>query len=284
MKTWARVAAGILAACIVTILYVELSSRYTSIHVDLGRNIAQTARDSGGAKFSTRNVAGLVSYSVNNLPQELPARFTRPGFEANFDSLFAVTMYADEENENDLAVTDLVLQFSTDQVTDYRSGQAFIASLIKKFTSKNWTRFIPQFCPAVTGRSTLIRADGKIGRFGVCPLDPDDTMSYAEWQILAVEGLSYEWIGEGILATLRVNTSNDSRGITYRVSIEYENKFIRERREVKTLIEDLASGDSRGWRSTLKYHNNIKDLSAEVKAAEIAALRRGDNIVSRAEN
>ncbi len=87
--------------CFATLLFSESNSHYKSINIDLGRNIAATARDSGGAKFAMRNVAGLVSYSVNNLPADLPVRFI------------------------------VALHFSTDQVTDHTSGQAFVASLIK---------------------------------------------------------------------------------------------------------------------------------------------------------
>ena len=59
------------------------------IKVEIGRNIAETARDSGIPKFTTRNVAGLVSYSVDSIPKDVSATYIRPGFEASHSPLFA---------------------------------------------------------------------------------------------------------------------------------------------------------------------------------------------------
>ena len=281
VKTWKCVVACATTICIATVLYVGLAPRYTSIQVDLGRNIQETATMAGGARFTSRNVAGLVRFSINNLPTDLPVLFTRPGLEARFDSLFAVSLYADEEDNNDLKVGIVVLQFSNDQVTDHRSGQAFVTALIKKFSTKKWIRFIPDVCPAVTGRSNFIQADGKIALFEACPLDPDYTMTLTEWRTLALKGLSFEWVGDGLMATLNVKGTEDSRGVTYRASIEYEDETVRARHHAKNLAEELSRGDQQGWNSTAKHEKNHQIMLRNAKAAEIAAVDRGDKIVPR---
>lgn len=175
------------------------------IKVEIGRNITETARDSGIPKFSERNIAGLVSYSVDVLPKDVRATYIRTGFEASHSPLFALTMYADHANKNNLAVTALTLQFSTDHLNSHESGQDFVESIIAQFLSKKWIRFIRESCPAVTGRSNFIEIDGSIRISGACALDPTYKLSPEDWRQLAIAGLSYKWIGEGVIATVLVD-------------------------------------------------------------------------------
>ncbi len=252
--------------------------------IDLGRNIVETARASGVPSFSARNIAGLVSYSVSFLPTDLPVTFTREGLEATFSPVFSVTMYADEEDKNNLAVTLMSLQLSTGSVIDHLTGQQFVSGMKQKFSSKKWARHIPELCPAVTGRSNFIQADGTIESFEACPLDPDFTIAAAEWRTLALKGLTYEWIGDGIICTVDVKATEDSRGVTYRVTVEYKDKIVRARRDAKNLAEKLSDGDRQGWNSTAKHKKNLEIMTDIAKAAELAAVKRGDKIVQRAAN
>ena len=246
------------------------------IKVDIGNNIVDTAKASNIPKFSTRNIAGLVSYSVDSLPEDIPVTYTRSGFEGSFGPLFA-----DHENNNNLAVTDLVLQFSTDLITDHKSGQAFIEQITAKFHAKKWQRHISPWCPAVTGRSTFMEIDGAIGNIGACPLDSAYKIAPAEWRILAMDGLSYKWVGDGVIASLLVRATEDSRGITYDISLEYEDQNTRLKRDEKNLAEKLAEGDKKGWNSTAKYKAGFLERKEKIKVLEANAVKRGDSLVSR---
>jgi hypothetical protein len=253
----------------------------SAVRFDLGRNILETASDSGVPKFSTRNIAGLVSYSVDSLPSNLPVVYTRPGFETSLTSIFALTLYSDEENHNNLAVTDAVLQFSTDALRDHAAGQLFVDSLNAKFAARKWSRHIPELCPAVTGRSSFLRPDGTVGVFEGCPLDPKFRVYPEEWRSLATLGLSYEWIGDGVIASIKVNSSEGVRGITYYISIDFENEKIRTKHRAKTLARDLSNGDKQGWNSSKKYAADMVVLREEIQTIELSAVKRGDQVVSR---
>lgn len=280
VKYWAR--GTFLAVLIIftVIIYRNLrASNMVDIKIDIGRNIVETAKNSGVTRFSIRNIAGLVSYSIDSLPTNIPITYTRPGYEGSFGPLFALTMYADHEHNNNLAVTDLVLQYSADHIKDHRSGQAFIESINAKFRVKRWTRHIPEYCPKVTGRSNFIAIDGGIKIFEACPLDPEYHLSPEEWRTLAVEGLSYEWIGEGVIATLLVRAPEDSRGITYDGSLEYTDQNIQVKRDAKNLAEKLVDSDKQGWNSTEEYKAGIIRVQEKVKVLEANAIKRGDCLV-----
>lgn len=96
MSSTVHFIAGAFAILLIVLLYgITSPSDVSQIEINLGCNIVETARTSGVPKFGTRNVAGLVSYSVDNLPDDLTVMFARPGFEASFAPIFAVTLYAD---------------------------------------------------------------------------------------------------------------------------------------------------------------------------------------------
>jgi len=277
-----RLALYVVALVTILIGYRSLkASDMLEIKVDIGRNIVETAKNSGAPKFSTRNIAGLVSYSIDSLPANIPVTFIKPQFQGSFAPIFALTMYADHENNNDLAVTDIVLQFSTDSLKDHSSGQAFVDTLNAQFRVKKWKRHIPALCPAVTGRSNYIEADGTIGIIEACPLDPSHKMNSAEWRELAIGGLSYEWVGDGIIAYLLVRAPEDSRGITYDVSLEYSDQSIKSKRDEKNWAEKRAEGDKLGWNSTSKYKAGIIELENKTKVLEANAVKRGDLLVPR---
>lgn len=256
------------------------ASNMVDIKVDIGGNIVETAKSSGVTRFSTRNIAGLISYSVDSLPDNIPITYTRHGYEGSFGPLFALTMYADHEHNNNLAVTDLVLQYSTDLIKEHKSGQALIESINTKFRGKKWVRHIPDYCPRVTGRSNFIAIDGQITIFEACPLDPEYHLSAEEWRALVVDGLSYEWVGGGVIATLLVRAPEDSRGITYDVSLEYADQNIKIKRDAKNQAEKLADGDKQGWNSTAKYKAGMIRVQEKIKVLEANAIKRGDSLVT----
>lgn len=127
----------------------------------IGNNIHETAKRSGAPRFSTRNIAGLISYKLIDLPPDIPAHYVRPGFEITASPLFAFTLYADEEHNNGLAVQTARLQFSSAMAKSHDSAQAFVENIIAQFESGKWKRYIDELCAAVTGRSTFLNEAGE---------------------------------------------------------------------------------------------------------------------------
>ncbi len=282
MRTWIGITAGISAIGVSLVFASTLKAdKMSEIKVDVGRNIVDIARQSGVSKFSTRNIVGLIRYSINDLPNDLPVRFIKPGYDASFTSIFALSLYADEEFNNNLAVNTVALQFSTSEIRNHKEGQLFVESIISKFGNKKWKRHIPELCPAITGRSNFIHPNGSISDWEGCPLDPDYHINEGDWRELAIAGHGYEWIGDGTVATLTVNSSEDSRGVTYILFLEYEIKLIRQKYRDKNLAYQLSKGDAAGWNSTSKHHATLKSLRKKMEDAEREAVKRGDKIIPR---
>jgi hypothetical protein len=251
------------------------------IKFDIGNNIHETAKKSGAPRFSTRNVAGLISYKLIDLPPDIPAHYVRPGFEIIASPLFAFTLYADEEHNNGLAVQTARLRFSSATAKSHESAQAFVEGMIAQFEKGKWKRHIDELCPAVTGRSTFLNEAGEPGQIGGCPLDPQHRLSREDWIRLMRLTQDYEWIGDGVLATLTVGFSDDVSGTTYAITLEFDDLAIKNRRDQANLARTLTEGDKNGRNSTVKEKNNIAALKERIKTLEDNARKRGDTVIPR---
>jgi hypothetical protein len=247
----------------------------------IGNNIHETAKRSGAPRFSTRNIAGLISYKLIDLPPDIPAHYVRPGFEITASPLFAFTLYADEEHNNGLAVQTARLQFSSAMAKSHDSAQAFVENMITQFEKGKWKRHIDELCPAVTGRSTFLNEAGEPGQIAGCPLDPQHRLSKGDWIRLMRLTQDYEWIGDGVLATLTVGFSDDVRGITYDMTLEFDDLAIKNRGDQSNLDRMLAEGDKNGWNSTANEKKDIAALKARIKTLEDNARKRGDMVIPR---
>lgn len=251
------------------------------IKFDIGRNILETARQSGAPQYTVGNVAGIVSYELVNLPPDIPAFYQRQGYEIRARPLFALTLYANEESNDGLAVQTAALQFSKDAAKSHEEAQTFVGDLIAQFQKGKWKRHIDGLCPAVTGRSAFLNATDKPERIGFCPLDPQYRLTTEDWILLMGKTQNYQWTGDGVLATLTIGYSDDIRGITYSIDLEFEDSETAIRRETRNLLRDLAEGDAQGWNSTFKHSEEILERKALLKILEENAQRRGDRIISR---
>lgn len=251
------------------------------IKFDLGKNIVEIARESGVPKYVARDVDGLISYNINDLSPSINATFVREKYSVSFGPLFAFTMYADKENKNNLGVENVTLQFSSAPYKTHQEGKQFVEAIIQQMHAKHWTRYIDELCPAVTGRSSFTNALDKLEQVQGCALDPAYILTQSEWVEMMSGGQSYQWSADGVLATLRVGFSNDSRGITYNLFMDFDEVTTRNRKDAEHLKRDLKDGDKKGWNSSAKYEKDIKKLKELVKVLEANAARRGDSIVPR---
>lgn len=121
---------GLLAA---VAAYNRRADDMSKIEFDLGSNIHETAKQSGAPKFTTRNVAGLISYKLIDLPSDIPAFYARQGYQITAIPLFAFTLYADVDNKNNLSVEAASLQFSTERIKSHDTAKAFVENLLEQF-------------------------------------------------------------------------------------------------------------------------------------------------------
>jgi hypothetical protein len=91
----------------------------------------------------------------------------------------------------------------------------------------------------------------------------------------------FEWEGDGIFATLSASFSEDSRGLTYDVSLEFSDLKIDKRRSDAAQAKALSDGDKKGWKSTEDYKKGMAAGKIKVKLLEKNAVRRGDRLIFR---
>lgn len=281
MKRITRTILGTGVFCTLATAYALRDTAPPQIRFDIGQNIYETAKKSGAPRYGTGNVAGLVSYELVDLPLDIPALYNRPGYEIKAMPLFAFTMYADEDFRDGLAVHTATLQFSRHAAKSHASAQTFVGDLISQFQKGKWRRYIREGCPAITGRSTFLNEHGQPGYAGYCSLDPTYKLSSEDWLRIMPMSQIYQWIGEGVLATLTVRYSDDVRGITYSIDLDFDDLEVKKRYEEMNLNRELAEGDAQGWNSTARHKSDKLAHQAKVRMLEENARRRGDMVVER---
>lgn len=247
----------------------------------LNKNIVETARRSGVSQYSTRDIQGFIAYSINNIPAHISAGYEQPGYEIGFAPLFAFTMHADKNNQNNLGVENATLQFSSKPYKTHEDGKRFAEKVIAQMNGKKWRRYIEELCPAVTGRSAFLDAEGKLGQVAGCPLDPGYTLTKDEWITMMREEQRYQWIGDSVLATFRIAYSEDSRGITYKFFMEFDDFSIKKRKDEQRIQLSLKEGDEKGWGSTERQQKSTESTREMIKILEANAIKRGDHVISR---
>lgn len=251
------------------------------VKFDVGQNIVDAAKKSGAPRWSTRNIQGFISYDLMGMPPDIPLVYQRPGYEITVMPIYSFTMYADKESNNDLAVETATLLFNGDVLKSHASAKTFVENLVSQFQRGKWKRHIDDLCPAVTGRSSYLNEGGQVNPSWSCPLDPAYGLSSDDWIALMYMQKNYEWLGDGVLATLGVRYSDDIRGITYSVSLNFEDFAAKNRRDEANRLRDLAEGDANGWKSTENEAKGIAERKIEIKVLEENARKRGDAVLPR---
>ena len=250
------------------------------IKFDLGKNIVETARASGVPRFQTGDVNGSIDYSVNQISAELPARFTRPGYEVSVAPLWAFTLNADHRNGADDLVESARLQIN--MIKSHDAAQAFVEQLLGQFAKGKWKRYVWDSCPAVTGRSSLLNADGGLDTGTVCSLDPSYKLSRPDWLEMMSTGKFYRWVGDGVIAELQVSFGdNPATGVAYQMFLEFELEDVQKKRFVEIEADRIKVGEAKGWNTAAKVAKGKIDTEAMNKLLEANAIKRGDQVVAR---
>jgi hypothetical protein len=270
-----------IAVCALGYVYHSGADEMLQVKFDIGSNITETAKNSGAPRWSTRNIQGFVSYDLSNIPTDIPLFYQRPGYEVSAMPAYSFTMYADKEHNNNLAVEAATLLFDTNAYKSHASAKIFVEGLISQFQKGKWTRRIDDWCPAVTGRSSFLDEAGELDTSLACPLDPAYQLSLQDWIRMMYMGKNYEWLGDGVLARLEVRYSDDIRGITYSVSLAFDDFAAKTRQDEINHLRDLAEGDANGWKSTENYKKAIAENRLKMRILEEHARKRGDKVIQR---
>jgi hypothetical protein len=250
-----------------------------TIDLDIGKNIAATAKESGAYRYRVESHWGLQFYEIVDMPPNLAVRFSRRGQEITVTPLFSLLMSADSENHNNMAVESIELQFSRHAAKTHEEARVIINDIVAQFQKGNWKRYISDSSPAVTGRSAYLDQDGAIGTLPF--LDPAYSPSMDDWLELMKTGSFFQWSGDGILAELYVKYDIDSRGLTYNIELNFKDLAINNRRIAALQQEDLKEGDKKGWKSTERHKKDMEEMIQKIRILEKNAVNRGDLLVPR---
>lgn len=261
--------------------WVAQRQEMTEIRFDLGKNIVDTARASGVPQFEARDVAGLISYSISGIPATVPARYTRVGYEVVWQPVFALTMYADGALDSAVLTESANLQLHAN-FTAHGTAHAFVEQTIAQFLSGRWKRYHdPAWDVLLTGRSSILDETGQISS-SPRAIDPSFRVPASDWPTLVSHGPRWEWIGEGVLATLEVSQSGEQAGapLTYKMNLVFELLDRRLKREADRQAQLNKEGDAKGWNTTAEYEASRK-ARAELNMRLVAnAVKRGDAVVA----
>ena len=245
------------------------------IKFELGKNIVETAEASGVPRFSARQVATTVSYSVNNIPSALPVRYAKPGYEVSWQPAYAFTMYAHAAT----MITDTVaLQLHTPPFDDAQA-QAFVEATIAQFQKGKWQRYAdPEYEVMLTGRSSILDEQGNVGG-DFRTIDPNYKLSPQEWRKVARDSVMWFWVGDGVIAQLSVSNSVGMDGKdAYDMDLEFELLDVQNKRYADKLVKDLKDGDAKGWNSTAEHKATKIKVQALNQRLIANAIKRGDGL------
>jgi hypothetical protein len=256
--------------------------KMAEIKFDLGKNIVDTAKTSGVPQFSAQDVAGLVSYSVSDVPRSITARFTRPGFEVAWQPVFAFAMSADRDHGPELRVESARMSLNIDDMTDAQA-QSVAEATLAQFAKGKWKRWADaDWHVLLTGRSSVLDERGAVVTSesgGTGAPDPGYKMTTQEWAALS-RSLYYRWSGDNVLATLSINNSpGEDRKPAYRMELEFELLDVSLKRDAENRVQRLKDGDAKGWGSTAEHEANKKKRAEQIKRLIVNATKRGDSVV-----
>lgn len=252
--------------------------KMTEIRFDLGQNIMDTARASGVPKYQVSNVNGSISYSTH-VPPSIPAHYTRPGYEIYWQPLFAFTMWADTKRLDGERVDSADLQLKRADQT-HADAQAFVEQTIAQFQRGKWRRYHdPEWNVLLTGRSSLLDENGKIAS-SLRTIDPNYKIPAEDWPEVADQTPRWIWVGDGVVATLRVAGTTGSHGLTYSMSLQFELLDYKRRLDAENLARELKEDDAKGWNSTADHEANRRKQAEINKRLVANAIKRGDSVVS----
>jgi len=280
-KSCIAVAVLVLAFSVPVGAYFTAGEKVDQIKFDLGKNIHETARTSGAPKFATSNVAGLVSYSLTDIPDGIYFSFVRPGYEVRIPKAYSLTMYADKEHGAELNVETVTFMTSKKAIATHESAQAYVESIVEQFQRGKWKRQLDPLCPAVMGRSSYLNEHGQIDQLGACPLDPQYKIPAEDWRALMHNPQNYEWVGDDILARLSIGYMEGGLGLRYMISLDFDILEVKRARDEKNLARELSEGDANGWGSTEEMEKEATVLQKRVKDWEESARQRGDFVIPR---
>lgn len=255
------------------------SSEMKTISIELGVSQAGYMQR---ASFQKTTIAGkdfdLKDVGVLQMPtRDIHAEYKEPstGRIMRFGPLDDFTTWADKRLNDAMLIHSFTFSIDNLGIKTHAQAQTEVDKIIAQFQQGSWKRFIPDTCPRVTGRSTILDAAGQVDTF--CPVDPTLALSAEEWPLLAKQGLKWQWSGDSRIATLEVNwtTYSNPDKPEYSLDLKFETE------EAFNFYTAKRRKERNADRSPSDVATSAKEQQEEIQVLEQAALRRGDHVLPR---
>ena len=262
----------------------------------LGKTMEATANQTR-LPLSGGNTNGLLDAGVRGFPDNVYARYVEPGYELKLGPLFGIRFYSDTKRYPDKKTETVTLSFDLDHITTPQQTYDYVYGLIAQFQRGKWKRYIPEKCPRLQGKSSILNQEEILALslpvapelknfIGLgCPIDAGYKPELDQWMPLAIAGeLQYLWYdGHGKIAKLDIGLNEPNSDGTFvnqgvssvRIDLEFELEEVMLATEKWHLEDDLK----KPWGARVAKVEIEKRRIRDV--LEAMAVKRGEQLAER---
>ena len=256
----------------------------------LGKTLEETAKKTT-LPLSGQNNWGMVNAGVIGLADGVYGRYVEPGYELKLGPLAGIEFYADTNRYPSKKVETVQVTLRLDHITTLQQAYDYAYGLISQFQNSKWKRYIPEVCPRLQGKSSILDqaqiealSQPDLRNFiGLgCPIDPTYKPNFEDWKKFAGsdQGASYLWHdGAGKVAKLDLTLSETDpakfKSRNFRIDLEFELQEVMLDNEKGRLEADLKQPWGERIAKVEIEKRRIRDL------LEAMALKREEQLAER---
>jgi hypothetical protein len=247
--------------------------------ISIGNNIEETRIASGLDGFAADDVNGNIRYTAKGFMPGIAVKFGNGGSAIEIKPVFGLSLNTDRKRMDDLRVYRAGVQIDSAGINSHSAARHYLASLLNQFKQGNWERWVPDYCPAVTGRSSALDINGTLS--GECPLDPHHVFSEEDFITLFRHQQTYQWLDNNVRATLEVSYSTRNEKVVYDFYVKFEDHAVVSLIASESAERERKQGDAKGWNSSQEYEKQRMARKIMIAQLERNATLRGDRVIVR---
>ena len=255
----------------------------------LGKPLEATVKQTT-LPLSGQNNWGMINAGVVGLADGVYGRYAEPGYELKLGPLAGIEFYADTNRYPDKKVETVQVTFRLKHISTPQQVYDYVYGLIAQFQGGKWKRYIPEVCPRLQGKSSILdqqeikaMSNPELKNFMAlgCPIDPAYKPELEKWMPLARDGQLYLWHDEqGKIAVLDIGVSEPNPDGTFgvsdvRINLEFELEEVMLANEKGNLGADLK----KPWGARVAKVEIEKRRIRDV--LETMAVKRGEPLAER---
>lgn len=242
-------------------------------------------------QLNGENNWGRMNASTPHFPDGVYGIYAEAGSELKLGPLSNILFFSDTRKFPDQKIDKAIVGFRLDHLKTPRQAYDYIFGLIGQFQQSQWKRYIPEKCPRLQGKSSLLNQDEievmiipELKQFAgiVCPLDPAYQPPFEEWITNeALREASYLWHdGKGKMAELDLSVRAPEPNQVYglgdiTINLEFELQEVKLDNEKARLEAELKGQWGERVAKVEKENRRLRDL------LEAQALKRKETLAER---